>query len=176
MLAVQKGDRSAFDVLVRRHINALHGYAFRLSRNPASADDLVQDTWLNVWQKAASYKPGKVQLTTWLHRIVHNKFVDEARKSRPTASENEFLAITDGHDLEREYATQQTWSEVDALLSQLPHNQRAAIVLTHVQGFSNQETAEIMNSSVRAVESLLARARRALRASQVAQEREATCN
>jgi RNA polymerase sigma-70 factor (ECF subfamily) len=163
MLAVKEGDRAAFGVLVGRHIQPLYNYAYRLSRNPSNAEDLVQDTFLNAWQKSGSYKIGKVQLTTWLHRILYNKFIDETRKQKDVVAGDKFDLIEDPVSPEASHVAKQAKLHLDKLLRRLPENQRAAIMLAHVQGFSNTQTAEILNTSVHAVESLLSRARRTLR-------------
>jgi RNA polymerase sigma-70 factor (ECF subfamily) len=163
MLAVQKGDRPAFETLVSRHIDALHGYALRLSRDGPSSDDLVQDTFLSAWEKSRSYKPGKVKLSTWLHRILHNKFIDHTRRNRWQRVAGDVDQIEDMSTPEATHRAHEDGERLEALLRSLPENQRAALVLAHAQGFNNQETAVILNTSVRAVESLLARARRTLR-------------
>jgi len=163
MLAVQEGDRSAFDIVVGRHIQPLYSYAYRLSRDPTNAEDLVQETFLSAWQKSRSYKVGKVQLTTWLHRILRNKFIDETRKQKHVIVDEAIEFIVDSDSPEASHAAQHANLQLDRLLRDLPENQRAAIMLAHVQGFSNPQTAQILNTSVRAVESLLSRARRTLR-------------
>lgn len=163
MLAVQKGDRAAFDSLVARHIDSLHSYAVRLSRNAADADDLVQEAFLNAWRKSGSYKAGKAKLTTWLHRIVHNKFIDETRKRKDLVVDADVDLIEDAETPERRHQSIESIERLDTLLRTLPENQRAAILLTYAQGFNNIEAAHILGTSVRAVESLLGRARRTLR-------------
>ena len=83
---VNNGNRDAFAELVTRHIDALYRYAMRLCRDPVLADDLVQETWLSVWRKSSTFKPNKVRLTTWLHRIIHNQFIDWTRKHQRPSS------------------------------------------------------------------------------------------
>ncbi len=165
MTAIQRGNREAFSLLVSRHLDALYNYALRLSRDRPAAEDLVQDTWLAVWQKARSYNPRKARVTTWLHRILHNRHVDTVRRTRP-----ELLADGDEADIEALAAAaddaddQQTHSheQLDKLINTLPFEQKSALTLSYLQGFSNREVGAIMGIGTRAVESLLARARRNL--------------
>lgn len=160
MSRIQSGDGRAFRVLVRRHLQAIHAYAFRLSRSRPDADDLTQETFLRVWQKAATFRSGEVRVTTWLHRITHNSFVDTWRRDSRDEPLDDSIAETlttpfeDGDD---------PTETLQANLGRLPLNQRTAVSLSLLSGFSNAETGHIMGLSTDAVESLIARARRALR-------------
>ena len=163
MSAVQRQDKDAFASLMARHLDSLYGYALRLTQEPSNAEDLVQETWLRVWANAKKYKQGTVAFSTWLHRVLHNFFVDQHRRQQRSVPEDtEAVRRDDVYDL---YAQRQTKSQVDKLLWQLPDNQRAALLLFHQQGFSTREVAAILGLGERAAESLLARAHRALRQS-----------
>ncbi len=163
MSAVQRQDKDAFASLMARHLDSLYGYALRLTQEPSNAEDLVQETWLRVWANAKKYKQGTVAFSTWLHRVLHNLFVDQHRRQQRSVPEDtEVVRRDDVYDL---YAQRQTKSQVDKLLWQLPDNQRAALLLFHQQGFSTREVAAILGLGERAAESLLARARRAFRQS-----------
>ncbi|MEE2783090.1 MAG: sigma-70 family RNA polymerase sigma factor [Pseudomonadota bacterium] len=163
MQAIGNGDESAMAILIGRHIDALYRYASRLTSSPASAEDLVQDTWLAVWQKASSFKPTQAKLTTWLHRVLYNKYVDQARKDKLLTfkPDPETEAVNPQTDADIDGRRAQIW--LDTKLSELPSTQRSAVVLAYGQGFGNKDIARIMGISVRAVESLLARARRSLK-------------
>ncbi|MCZ6710706.1 MAG: sigma-70 family RNA polymerase sigma factor [Gammaproteobacteria bacterium] len=167
MARIRHHDQEAFACLLARHLNPVHAYLYRLTGSRADADDLSQDTFLRVWRKAASFKPGRVKLTTWLHRVAHNLCVDDFRKRRthavvsldepPAGFEEEAVhpAIQD--------ADCENLELVNIALMRLPESQRSALVLCQIQGFSNHEGAEILGISVSALESLLARARRRLK-------------
>lgn len=167
MKLVRSGDRAAFDRLVRRHLDSVHRYLVRLTPSPADADELAQETFLRMWQRAASYRPGQVRLTTWLHRIAHNLAVDRFRRQRGESvslDAPEALSVTDGTALpDEQIGLARTGRVLERAIAALPANQRAALILCQVQGFSNRETARILGVSVRGVESLIARARRTLR-------------
>ncbi len=167
MAQVRSGDRAAFECLVHRHLDSVHRYLVRLTPSPADADELAQETFLRLWQRASSYRPGQVRLTTWLHRIAHNLAVDRFRRrhgEHTGLAEPEALAELDGAVTpDEQLALTRTGRLLDRAIAALPANQRAALILCQVQGFSNRETAGILGLSVRGVESLIARARRSLR-------------
>ena len=163
MARAKKGDREAFTLLVNRHIDRLYGYALSLTQAATTAEDLVQETWLAAWQRAASFNPRKASVGTWLHRILHNKFIDMARKPQLLRQEGAVAAIADAYDAEQNHAQMQQMAKLNSLIHNLPTNQKAAIVLTYTQGFSNREVAHILGLGLRAAESLLARARNTLK-------------
>jgi RNA polymerase sigma-70 factor, ECF subfamily len=173
MARVVRRDRAAFGSLTARHLGSVHRYLTRMTSSHADADDLTQETFLRVWLNAASYRPGTARLTTWLHRIAHNLAVDELRKRRTVQfaapggtdadDEPSSLAETAADPAAHLEATR-TQARLDAALTRLPPNQRAALLLRQVQGFSQEEAAHVLGVSVSSLESLVARARRALRA------------
>ena len=157
MARSQDGDRAAFGALVHRHVDALYGYARRLVGHPVVAEDLVQDAWLSAWQQAHRYNPRKASVRTWLYRILHNRCIDQLRAARPheTLGDEDLAAPSPDSDAELE--------QLSRALDGLAEQQRAAIALTYLSGFSNRECARILGVRLRAFESLLARARGALR-------------
>jgi RNA polymerase sigma-70 factor (ECF subfamily) len=161
MLAIQKNNDLAYTELVNRYIDKLYGYLLRLTSNTNDAEDLVQETFLKVWNKSTTYKVGKVRFSTWLYRIAHNKFIDLYRKNkfRAEAYEEQMLSRT-MEDLSQQ---EEKARALSLALSTLPENQRVAVLLSHNQSFTNPEIATILGSSVRAVESTLSRARKTLR-------------
>lgn len=163
MAQVVQGDRSAFATLVARHLDPVHRYLSRLSGSSADADDLSQETFLRVWQRAGSYRPGTVAFTTWLHRVAHNLAVDAARRRREQTGVSLDLVEDEHADPATRAADDESARRLDGAIAALPPNQRAALLLCQVQGFSNRDAGAILGVSVRSLESLLARARRNLR-------------
>lgn len=163
MAAVSSGDQAAFSRLVIRHLPALHRYLTHLAGSAADGDELSQEAFLRVWQSATSFRSGKARFTTWLHRIAHNLYIDEFRKRRPADLADDSVIIDEGPGPEQQMQLDQESRLLLQAISELPEAQRSALLLCRVQGFSNQEAAVIMNTGVRAVESLLARGRRGLR-------------
>jgi RNA polymerase sigma-70 factor (ECF subfamily) len=108
-----------------------------------------------------------VRFSTWLHQIAHNLCIDEFRKQ--TRAKAGAMAVPADNDVEHigpeaDRAAAEKQASVRQALSALPENQRHAILLCHQQGFTNKEAAVILGIGVRALESLLARARRTLKA------------
>ena len=159
-----RGDRAAAQALMARHIGKLLALARRMLSDPAEAEDAVQDAFIQLWTHAARWEPGRAKIGTWLYRVTLNKCYDRLRR-RPTTRLDEAAEIADaapGPDAGLQAAS--VSAAIEAALAALPERQRAAIQLCHFQDCGNIEAAEILGISVEALESLLARGRRALRA------------
>lgn len=137
------------------HTRSLLRVARRLTSNPASAEDLVQEAMLSAWRGFHQFEKG-TNARAWLSRIMMNTFFAQARKSRPVlvSLQNSDLPGTTSNHLALEIA--------DAL-AQLPLEQRSVLLLGVVEGFTCQEMAEILAIPVGTVMSRLSRARQALR-------------
>ena len=161
---VAQGDGRAFQTLVRRHAGRAHGLARRLLGNDALAEEIVQDAFLRVWINAPRWRP-QAAFRTWLYRIVINLCLNAKR--RP--SDLPLAAAGDPADPHADAGTALEERERDralaAAVDALPARQRAAIVLTYQEGLSNAEAAAVLDTSVSGVETLLVRAKRALRES-----------
>jgi RNA polymerase sigma factor (sigma-70 family) len=163
MARVARGDPAACQTLVERHLSRIVAFAARTLGDPSAAEDVAQEVFTRVWMHAKRWRPGPARLTTWLHRIAFNLCMDQASRQRGAALDDvpelpdcryDGARIAEDHDLQ---------AHVTAALRTLPESQRAAIILCHYQGFPNGEAAAVLGISVEALESLLARGRRALR-------------
>jgi RNA polymerase sigma-70 factor (ECF subfamily) len=174
MQAICKGDQTAYQTVVKEHLKPISHYAYRLLGNKKDTEDIAQEAFLKLWINAATWKPEKSKLTTWLHRITHNLCVDYLRKhSRVKTLDNfEEHLIESSEQTNDRYAsfTQRDLCRdsekiriLDSALYQLPESQRSAIMLCTVQNFSNKEAAVIMDVTVKALESIIARAKRSLK-------------
>ena len=115
---------------------------------------------MRVWQKASTFRFETVRVTTWMHQIAHNVFVDSWRRREPTQSlDDEMIDTVRSPEPHNDDATQL----LQLSIARLPLNQRTAVSLSLFSGFSADETGHIMGISTHAVESLIARARRTLR-------------
>lgn len=153
-----RGDTEAFRVIVERHRDRLWRVALRTLGNPDDAADAVQDALVSAFRSAANFR-GEAAVSTWLHRIVVNACLDQARRrsSRPVvalASEEVAEPIAPDSIGDRETA-----AEVLAALRQLPSEQAAAVVLVDVEGYPVAEVAEILAVPIGTVKSRCARAR-----------------
>ena len=157
-------DREAFAVLVDRHLDGIHAFNYRLTRNAEDARDLAQETFLRVWTKAGTWKPGRVKFGTWLHRIAHNLCIDQHRRKRDVDDVDVETIDGGGPALDQAPANDRLQSALDRALADLPERQRTALLLCHRQNMSNRQAAAVLEISVDALESLLSRARRTLKA------------
>lgn len=166
MERIADGDATAFRKLSDEHLKAIVTFSHRLVGNHAEAEEIAQETFLRVWQKADSYQP-KAKLSTWLHTIARNIAIDRMRKR---SRKEEAFEIDDERDASpasavpsQLLAAKETRQQIERALDSLPERQRSALALCHEQGLDNPAIAEVMGCSVEAVESLLSRGRRALR-------------
>jgi len=160
---VRAGDRPAFTELMRRHLDPLHAYLARLTASRSDAEDLAQETFLRIWQKAHTYHRRRGKVSTWIYRIAHNLCIDQFRKRGELSNSATAEATSHAGDQFEQQAAREAGCRLETALAALPENQRAAVLLCQVRGFSNAEAAEIMALNLAALESLLARARRSLK-------------
>jgi RNA polymerase sigma-70 factor (ECF subfamily) len=161
VLRVGEGDVVAYRELVRRHAPKLQRFAERLLRDPSEAEDVVQETFLRLWQRAREYSPS-ARVTTWLHRIAHNLAVDRLRgRGRAAPFEEEELPVSAPQPVLIDEARRAR--ALEQALAALPERQAAALVLVHLHGLTGAEACEVLGIGPEALESLLARGRRALK-------------
>ena len=134
----------------------------------AEAEDVAQEVFLRVWRAAPNWREGQAKFETWMHRVALNLCYDRLRRRREKTDPDAGMLVPDTAPgaadvmVARERAVQ-----VHRALDALPERQRAAIVLCHFQDMSNIEAAASLDVSVEALESLLSRGRRALKATLV---------
>jgi RNA polymerase sigma-70 factor (ECF subfamily) len=162
MARVARGDERAFRELASRHLPPMLGLARRILGNAADAEDVVQEAMLRVWTYAPRWRPLAL-FRTWLTRVVVNLCIDRKRRTPwvelEAAGEIIDPAPHAGAKAERDERDRM----VAAGIAQLPARQRAAIMLTYGDGMSNSQVAEILDTSVSAVETLLVRGKQNLR-------------
>ena len=162
------GDQSAFAQLVQRHLNDLVAFVERMTDNRADAEDIAQESFARAWQQAKYWKTGKAKYRTWLFQVAMNQLRDNRRRQRPTGPLDETIVCPQSNPEQITDAAAQA-VRVRVALQALPERQRGAMILRHYHGMTNIETAQTLNISVEAVESLLGRARRTLRETLVAE-------
>jgi RNA polymerase sigma-70 factor (ECF subfamily) len=164
LVRVADGDPAAVRALVARKLPRLLGLAQRMLGDPAEAEDVAQEAFLRVWRQAPKWRPGQARFDTWLHRVALNLCYDRLRRRREITTEDPPEVVDPGPAPDRGLEAQDTGRRVGEALARLPDRQREAVVLCHYQEFGNIEAASIMGVTVEALESLLSRGRRALRA------------
>jgi RNA polymerase sigma-70 factor (ECF subfamily) len=169
-------DQAQFADLAMEYMGSLYSAALRMTRNPADAEDLVQETYLKAYRAFGSFKEG-TNLKAWLYRILTNTFINSyrARKRRPEQTELDDVedlylyrrlggleAVSAGRSAEEEVLEHFTESDIKAAVESLPEQFRMAVLLADVEGFSYKEIAEILDVPIGTVMSRLHRGRRAL--------------
>lgn len=163
MAQATAGDQAAFRTLMARHFRRVYSLAFRMVPNAADAEDLAQDVFFTVWLKRAEWQPGEAAFSTWLYRVTLNRCIDFKRKRKTTDSDQIPEIADDRPDAAALLQQHQASQILRSATLKLSDEQQAALALFYHQGLSNAETAEILGTSVSAVESLLKRARNRLR-------------
>ena len=153
------GDPYAFDSLVRRHKDRLWAVALRTLRDPDEAADALQDALISAYRAAGSFR-AESAVTTWLHRIVVNACLDRVRRrqARPTVALPETGPGEPAEKRDR-LAERDMAIVVEDAMAQLPVEQRAAITLVDLQGFSVADTAHVLGVAEGTVKSRCARGR-----------------
>ena len=157
-------------------MDSLYSAALRMTRNPADAEDLVQETYLKAYRGFGGFEQG-TNLKAWLYRILTNTYINtyRAKKRRPDETDLEEVedlylyrrlggleAATAGRSAEDELMDWFTDAEVKDAIEGLPENFRLAVLLADVEGFSYKEIAEILDVPIGTVMSRLHRGRKAL--------------
>lgn len=158
------GDGAAFALLVARHGDRLAALARRMLGPNGDVEDVVQEAFLRLWSRAGLWQPEQAQLSTWLHRVAANLCIDRLRRKGADALDEVPEPVDPTPLPDQDLGAMSAARRIDAALQELAPRQRQAIVLCHYQGMGNIEAADIMAVSVEALESLLARGRRALKA------------
>ena len=156
-------DEAAFRLLVERHIDRAFGIALRILGSRADAEDVVQDTMLKVWTHRGKWQHGRAKFSTWLYRVITNRCIDLHRLPRTDNVD----AVPEPMDTQPDAVSAMQRNEVTRMLEnamqRLPEHQRVAVILSYHENMSNSEIAEVMDTTIAAVESLLKRGRQQLR-------------
>ena len=169
MLALKKGDRDAFDILMRKYYPRVLNFVYRFLGNRQLSEDLTQDVFMKVYKSARRYRP-RSQFQTWLYTIAKNTCLNELRRNRgqmvsidePVTADEPVIKreISDPRaDPAGEFLQKEKKALIQAAINDLPENQRIAVLLRRYDGFSYAEIAATLNVTDKAVKSLLSRAR-----------------
>lgn len=164
LIRVGRGDAAAARSIVARKLPRLLGLATRMLGDPAEAEDVAQESFVRLWRQAPHWRCGEGRVDTWLHRVALNLCYDRLRKRRELAMAVLPDRVDPGRAPDAGLEEADTARQVASALQALPERQREAVVLHYYQELSNVEAAAVMKVSVEALESLLSRARRRLRA------------
>lgn len=175
---VRSGDEASFDILVKRYQEKVYGLGLRFLNNPKEAEEVLQETFLQVFQKLDSFR-GEARFSTWLYRIACNQALMrlQANRRHPAESLEKFLPKYNEQGrlarLDLDYGraaradelfeSQELAQKALEAVERLPEAYRAPLVLRDLQELSTEETARILNLEPNAVRTRLHRARLMLR-------------
>jgi len=161
MLAVGKGDLDAFSDLVLAYQRPAWNVAHRFLRDPAEAEDVVQNAFLKILDAAPRYRP-TASFRTYLYQVVTRLCIDHTEKMRPEYTDNLPEVADPSAGLGEDFAAREEKDAVRSALDSLLPTQRMAVILRHYEGLSYTEIGLAIGVSAKAVEGLLGRARSAL--------------
>ncbi|MBK8609592.1 MAG: RNA polymerase sigma factor [Chitinophagaceae bacterium] len=166
---LQRGDESAFTRLVDEYQDLVYNTALGIVQNEEDADDITQEVFVQVYQSVSSFR-GDSKMSTWLYRITLGKALDHEKKKKRkkrfgvmqrlfTGEREDGLTAAEFNHPGIQLEQKENAAALFYALKQIPENQRIAFTLHKLEGRSYQEVAEIMNTSLYAVESLMGRAK-----------------
>ncbi len=161
MVFIQMGDHGAFSALVQRHTQRFYAAAYRVCQNPGLSEDIVQEAFLKLWGRPELWDPDKgAKFTTWFYRVVSNLAVDHMRKVKVSGGDAALEFIADDRvDQYEELAMSDQQRALERAIASLPERQKLALNLCFYEGLSNKEAAHVLDIGVKALESLLVRAK-----------------
>lgn len=173
IVQLQQGDGSAFKKLVDEWQDMVYNTALGIVQNADDADDITQEVFIQVYRSVSSFK-GDSKFSTWLYRITLGKALDHEKKKKRKKRFGFVQGLFGADGAEQAHAVEfehpgvqlekkERAGELFSALKQLPDNQRIAFTLHKLEGQSYQQVAEIMNTTLYAVESLMSRAKTNLR-------------
>lgn len=162
MLAVGRGDLSAFNEIIHRHQDIAWRVAYRFLGDSAEAEDIAQEAFLKILTSAPRYRP-TASFSTYLYRIVSRLCIDNARKKRPLCIDTLPEQVDSSPDPATTLVLKDRDARIRRILDALPSRQRMVVILKYYEELSYADIARAMGVTVKAVERLLDRARKTLR-------------
>ncbi|AYO38432.1 MULTISPECIES: RNA polymerase sigma factor [Serratia] len=162
MKAISRGDRQAFEQLYRQTSPRLFAVALCMLRRQSWAEEVLHESFISAWSKAASYDPSLSSPLTWLTHIVRNRAIDWLRSTggKLAAQEDEFVETDSTSFAEPGEALQRTQEgkKLARCLDHLPADQRQSIVLAYYQGMSHGEVSDYLQQPLGTIKSWIRRA------------------
>jgi len=164
MEAAKQGDLEAYERIVNRHRQEAWQVAYRLLDDTSEAEDMAQSAFVKIFEAIDRYEP-TASFRTYLYRVVTRLCYDRIEKRGPVHVNplDGSVADTEQTSPEKHVVNRERKLEISEALDSLPRRQKVAIVLQHYEDRSYSEIAEIMDTTTKAVERLVARARDALK-------------
>ena len=163
IFGLKAGDQQALAGLMDRHMDTIHKQAFYMLGDQMAAEDVTQTVFLKTWEQMKDWQAGQAKLITWMRRVTRNACLDMLKKKKPIYTDTVPELQDEAHSPFESLSQAQQSERVGAALGPLSVNQRMALTLSYYQGVSQREGSSIMEISEGAYESLLVRARKALK-------------
>jgi RNA polymerase sigma-70 factor, ECF subfamily len=170
---LKTGDKAAFNELVASYASKVINTCYRFLLDKEDAEDISQEVFIEIFQSIKTFR-GDAKLSTWIYRIAVTKSLDEIKKRNRKKRITSFGKImhldevanwiAGGTMPDRSLQEKEGMQEIMKALNALPDNQRVAFTLSKIDGYTNPEIAEIMSTTIVAVESLVSRAKKKMSA------------
>jgi len=161
---IQKGSHEAFATLVNRHSNRFYRIAYRLVFSKDDAEDIVQEAFLKLWNRPNLWDPGKrAKFTTWFYRVVINLGLDLRKKKKLINLPEALESPDENSGADVLFDMHQKQALLEQFIHELPERQQLAVNLCFYEGLSNREAARIIGVKVKALQSLVMRAKTTLK-------------
>jgi RNA polymerase sigma-70 factor (ECF subfamily) len=161
---IRGGDHEAFASLVHRHTKRFYSVAYRIVQHRDDAEDIVQAAFLKLWERPDLWDHRKqTKFTTWFYTVVTNLCLDHNKKKRPLPLPDEMELVDGRMGQEDLLHHKQRRALLDGVVQELPNRQQLAITLCFYEGLSNQEAADIVGVNLKALQSLIMRAKTTLK-------------
>lgn len=161
---IRDGSHSAFGALVQQHSERFYRLAYRYLQNREAAEDVVQDAFLKLWEDPGKWQPERnAKFTTWFYRVVANLCLDWQKKKRPLPLDETLPLVDERETADQAMIRAEEQNILEKEIAALPERQRTALTLCFAEGLSNQEAAEVMELNLKALQSLIMRAKSTLK-------------
>jgi RNA polymerase sigma-70 factor (ECF subfamily) len=161
---IQDGNGQAFAVLVERHTQRFYRLAYRYLQSKEAAEDVVQDAFIKLWENPSLWQSQRSsKFATWFYRIVVNLCLDLCKRKKPVPLEDESSLIDEREPVDEIMIQLQEQQALEKEIAALPERQRTALNLCFDEGLSNQEAADVMGLNLKALQSLIMRAKTTLK-------------
>ena len=164
LVHIQDGNHNAFATLVKKHSGRFYRLAYRFTNNRENAEDIVQESFIKLWERPDIWQARKnVKFTTWFYRVVANRCLDLQKRYAPSALEDDMQI--EGNDPANDdfLIKQEEQRALEQAIANLPERQKTALNLCFYEGVSNQEAADIMGTNLKTLQSQLMRAKNGLK-------------
>ncbi len=161
---IQEGRHDAFAEIVNRHSKRFYSIAYRFIFNKDDAEDIVQEAFIKLWEKRVKWNPDKeAKFTTWFYKVIVNLCIDHNRKKKPVPLSEDMPIVDEQQGHEALIQEKQKQVMLERFIQELPERQQLALNLCFYEGISNQEAAKIMGVNLKALQSLIMRAKMTLK-------------